>query len=47
MDKALIPIRLSHLLGHSGVGAIVRGAQGLMLVQDIRNWTDRAGISGG
>ncbi len=47
MSNELIPIRLSHLLGHSGVGAIVRGANGLMVVQDIRQWTDRQGVAAG
>ena len=47
MVNELIPIRLSHLLGHSGVGAIVRGANGLVVVQDTRQWTDRQGISAG
>ena len=44
MANELIPIRMSHLLGHSGVGAIVRGENGLVVVQDIRQWTDRQGI---
>lgn len=43
----LLPIRLSHLLSHSGVGAIVRGPKGLMIVQDIKNWTDRSGQPAG
>jgi Domain of unknown function (DUF1998) len=43
----LIPIRLSHLLGHSGVGAIVRGPKDLVVVHDIRQWTDRNGEPGG
>jgi len=43
----LIPIRLSHLLAHSGVGAIVRGPNGLVVVQDTRQWTDRQGIAAG
>jgi len=47
MANELIPIRLSHLLGHSGVGAIVRGANGLVVVQDTRQWTDRQGIAAG
>jgi len=47
MANELIPIRLSHLLGHSGVGAIVRGVNGLVVVQDTRRWTDRQGISAG
>ncbi len=37
-DSELIPIRLSHLLGHSGVGAIVRGPEGLFVVKDTRTW---------
>lgn len=47
MANELIPIRLSHLIGHSGVGAIVRGANGLVVVQDTRQWTDRSGLSAG
>ncbi len=47
MANELIPIRLSHLLGHSGVGAIVRGANGLVIVQDTRQWTDRSGLFAG
>ncbi|PIE43294.1 MAG: hypothetical protein CSA50_05265 [Gammaproteobacteria bacterium] len=47
MVNELIPIRLSHLLSYSGVGAIVRGASGLVVVQDTRQWTDRQGVSAG
>lgn len=47
MANELIPIRLSHLLGHSSVGAIVRGPNGLVVVQDTRQWTDRQGIAAG
>ena len=48
MANELIPIRLSHLLGRNGVGAVVRGADGLVVVvQDTRQWTDRQGISAG
>ncbi len=47
MANELIPIRLSHLLGHSGVGAIVRGVNGLVVVQDTRQWTDRSDLSTG
>jgi len=47
MASELIPIRISHLLGHSGVGAIVRGANGLVVVQDTRQWTDRQGFFAG
>lgn len=43
----LIPVRLSHVLGQSGVGAIVRGANGLVVVQDTRQWTDRQGEPAG
>ncbi|MDR2032782.1 MAG: DUF1998 domain-containing protein [Azoarcus sp.] len=42
-----LPVRLSHLLRHSGVGAIVRGPEGLLVVQDIRQWTDRHGQAAG
>lgn len=47
MANEPIPIRLSHLLGHSGVGAIVRGVNGLSIVQDIRKWTNRQGSFAG
>ena len=47
MATELIPIRLSHLLGHSSVGAIVRGPNGLVVVHDTRQWTDRQGIAAG
>ena len=47
MPHELISIRLSHLLGHSGVGGIVRGANGLVVVQDTRQWTDRQGVYAG
>lgn len=43
MSSKFIPIRFSHLLGYSGVGAIVRGPNWLGVVQDIRNWTDKHG----
>lgn len=47
MPNELIPVRLSHVLGQSGVGAIVRGANGLAVVQDTRHWTDRQGEPAG
>jgi hypothetical protein len=47
MSNELIPIRLSHMLAHGGVGAIVRGPKGLVVVHDTRQWTDRDGIPGG
>ena len=42
-----LPVRLSHLLSHSGVGAIVRGPEGLVVIQDISQWTDRHGKAAG
>lgn len=47
MSHELIPIRISHLLGQSGVGAVVRGPRDLVVVHDIRQWTDRNGEPGG
>ena len=43
----LIPVRLSHLLRHCSVGAIVRGPHYLMTVKDIREWTDKSGKPAG
>lgn len=44
MSDELIPVRFSHVLGQSGVGAIVRGADDVVVVvQDTRQWTDRQG----
>jgi len=43
----LLPIRLSHLLRHCSVGAIVRGPDALMTVKDTRYWTDRKGEDAG
>lgn len=43
--KELIPVRLSHLLRHCSVGSIVRGANYLMTIKDIREWTDKNGIN--
>jgi len=47
MSNELIPVRLSHLLSQSGVGAIVRGPNGLVVVQDTRQWTDRQSTPAG
>jgi len=47
MSNELIPVRFSHVLGQSGVGAIVRGANSLVVVQDTREWTDRQGEPAG
>ena len=38
MTDKTIPIRLSHLLRHCSVGAVVRGPKYLMTVEDIRHW---------
>ena len=43
----LVPVRLSHLLRHCSVGAIVRGPEYLMTVKDIREWTDKNGVMAG
>lgn len=43
----LIPVRLSHLLRHCSVGAIVRGPDYLMTVKDIREWSDKSGQPAG
>ena len=42
MSEEHVPVRLSHLLRDCSVGAIVRGPDSLMVVQDIRTW-DRPG----
>lgn len=49
-SEKYLPVRLSHLLRHCSVGAIVRGTGNpayTMVVQDIRDWTDRLGKPGG
>ena len=38
MTDEYVPVRLSHLLRDCSVGAIVRGPDSLMVVQDIRTW---------
>ena len=38
MAEEHVPVRLSHLLRHCSVGAIVRGPDSLMVVQDTRTW---------
>ena len=38
MTDEFLPVRLSHLLRHCSVGAIVRGPDSLAVVRDIRNW---------
>lgn len=39
-NQHLTPVRLSHLLGFSSVGAVVRGPHYLMVVSDISQWVD-------
>jgi hypothetical protein len=43
----LISTRWSHLLGFSGVGAVMRADDDLYVIRDIRDWTDRNGEPGG
>jgi len=43
----VVPVRLSHLLRHCSVGAIVRGPDYLMTVKDIREWTGKNGAIAG
>ena len=38
MAEEFLPVRLSHLLRHCSVGAIVRGEDSLVVVRDIRDW---------
>jgi hypothetical protein len=46
--KRFVPTRWSHLLGFSGVGAVVRTDDELYVIRDIRDWTDhRNGQPGG
>ena len=47
MSGTTIPVRLSHILAHSGVGAVVHGADVYTVVQDTRSWTDRNGKPAG
>lgn len=47
MSKSFLPVRLSHILRHCSVGAIVRGPEYLMTVKDIREWTDKSGSPAG
>jgi len=47
MSESYTPVRLSHLLRHCAVGAIVRTPEGLLVVPDTRYWTNRHGGPGG
>jgi len=44
VTEEYVPIRLSHLLRHCSVGAIVRGSEDLMVVEDIRSWNRNSDI---
>lgn len=46
-NQRLIPVRLSHLLGFSSVGAVVRGPHYLMTVKDTSHWVSQDGTPGG
>lgn len=45
--KRLIPTRWSHLVGWSGVGALMRADDGLYVIEDIRHWRDGQGNPAG
>lgn len=45
--KRYIPTRWSHLIGYSGVGALVRADNDLFVVMDIGRWTDKGGEPAG
>jgi hypothetical protein len=45
--KQFIPTRWSHMLGFSGVGALVRADHDLFVVMDISHWTDKNGAPAG
>lgn len=45
--KQFIPTRWSHMLGFSGVGALVRADNDLFVVMDISRWTDKSGEPAG
>ena len=45
--KRLIPTRWSHLIGWSGVGAVMRTDDWLYVIEDIRNWRDARGAPAG
>lgn len=46
-NQRLTPVRLSHLLGFSSVGAVVRGPHYLMVVNDTSTWVDKQGKPSG
>ena len=45
--KRYVPTRWSHLVGYSGVGALVRADNDLFAIWDIREWTDKTGAPAG
>lgn len=47
MSKIRLPVRLSHLLRHCSVGAIVRGPEYLLTVKDTRAWVRSDGTPAG
>lgn len=47
MSRLRLPVRLSHLLRHCSVGAIVRGPDYLVTVKDTRAWVKRDGSPSG
>jgi len=47
MSDGYLPVRLSHLLRHCSVGAVVRGPDLMVTVKDIRNWNKRDGNPAG
>jgi hypothetical protein len=46
-DTEYIPVRLSHLLQHAAVGAIVRSPEYLMTIKDTRYWVNKDGSVAG
>ncbi|HKM15562.1 MAG TPA: DUF1998 domain-containing protein [Marinospirillum sp.] len=46
-NQDFTPVRLSHLLGFSSVGAVVRGPHYLMAVKDTSYWISKDGTPGG
>lgn len=45
--KRLIPTRWSHLIGWSGIGALMRTDDWLYVIKDIRHWTEASGAPAG
>lgn len=47
MKETVVPVRFSHLVGNTGVGAIVRDGRKTFIIRDIREWTDEFGNPAG